>query len=317
MDVTLVLNPAARAGARTGVAMRTAERLRAGGVRVTMVSGGSAAETTALLRTALGLGTDAVVVAGGDGTVSLAIQELAGTGVPLGIVPVGTGNDLAQALGLRDLDADGAAAAVLAGRTRTIDLARAVRPDGSSVLYATVLAGGFDSRVNDRANRMQWPRGPRRYTVAILIEFLTLRGIPFDVDLELADGRAVRSSGDLIMATVGNGPSYGGGIPICPDADLEDGLLDVTLVRPIGRMRLLRLLPRVYRGTHTSLAPVETFRARRVRLSAPAVTAYADGEPLGSLPLEIQPAPRALRVFTRAAPPAARSAPGSPDLPVR
>lgn len=133
MDVALLLNPAARAGAHTGAATRAAERLRAAGHRVAIISGGSAAESSALLRAALEVGTDAVVVAGGDGTVSLALQELAGTGVPLGIVPCGTGNDMAAALGVADLDADAAADAVIAGRVRTIDLARIIRPDGTSV----------------------------------------------------------------------------------------------------------------------------------------------------------------------------------------
>lgn len=298
MDVALLMNPAARAGAHTGVATRTAERLRAAGHRVTLISGGSAAESSALLRTAVEIGTDAVVVAGGDGTVSLAIQVLAGGPVPLGIVPAGTGNDLATALGLRDLDADAAADAVIAGVTRAIDLARVTRADGSVTLYGTVLASGFDSKVNDRANRMRWPRGPMRYNIAMLVEFLRLRGIPFDIELDLDDGSTERIAGDLVMATVGNGPTYGGGIPICPSADLEDGLLDVTLVRPAGRLRLLRLLPRVYRGTHTRSAQVSTYRARAVRLASPGVTAYADGDPLGPLPLTVEVVPAALRVFS-------------------
>lgn len=297
MDVALLMNPAARAGAQTGAAMRTAERLRAAGHRVSVISGGSAAESSDLLRTALELGTDAVVVAGGDGTVSLAIQILAGGDVPLGIVPAGTGNDLANALGLRDLDADAAADAVIAGTTRAIDLARVTRADGSTVLYGTVLASGFDSKVNDRANRMRWPRGHMRYNIAILVEFLKLRGIPFEVELDLEDGRTERIATDLVMATVGNGRSYGGGIPICPDADLEDGLLDVTLVRPAGRLKLLRLLPRVYQGTHTTIEQVSTYRVRGARLASPAVTAYADGDPLGSLPLAVEVVPGALRVF--------------------
>lgn len=299
MDVALLTNPAARSGAHTGVAMRAAERLREGGHRVTVVSGGNAAESSSLLRTALDVGTDAVVVAGGDGTVSLALQILAGGDVPLGIVPTGTGNDFATALGLRDLDADAAADAVIGGRTRTIDLARVTRADGSTLLYGTVLASGFDSKVNDRANRMRRPRGHRRYDIALLIEFLTLRGIPFDVELDLADGTTERLAGDLVMATVGNGRTYGGGIPICPDADLEDGLLDVTLVRPAGRLRLLRLLPRVYRGTHTTTVPeVSTYRIRAARLVSPGTTAYADGEPLGRLPVSVEVVPRAVRVFT-------------------
>ncbi|MET0830669.1 MAG: diacylglycerol kinase [Microbacterium sp.] len=298
MNVTLLVNPAARGGAHTGSATRAAERLRAHDVRTTIISGGSAAESSRLLRTAIGLGTDAVVVAGGDGTVHLAIQELAGTRVPLGIIPAGTGNDMAIALGLRELDAEAAADAIAAGRTQRIDLARVTRADGTTSFFGSVLASGFDSRVNDRANAMRWPRGGSRYNIAILIEFLTLKGIPYEIDLELADGARERIVGDLVMATVGNGSHYGGGIPICPDADPADGLLDVTLVRPAGRLRLLRLLPRVYRGTHTTVPEVSTRRVRSVRLSSPGVTAYADGDPIGALPLMIEVAPAALSVFT-------------------
>ncbi len=298
MNVALLTNPAARGGAHTGSATRAAERLRAHGLRTTVISGGSAEESTELLRTAIALGTDAVVVAGGDGTVRLAIEELAGTAVPLGIIPAGTGNDFATALGLRELDAEAAADAIIAGRTRRIDLARVVRDDGSSAYFGTVLASGFDSKVNDRANAMRWPKGGSRYNIAILREFLTLRGIPYRVDLESEDGTRDTVTGDLVMATVGNGRTYGGGIPICPDADIADGLLELVLVRPAGRLRLLRLLPRVYRGTHTSVAEVSTHRVRSVRLSSPGVTAYADGDPIGALPLTIEVAPASLTVFT-------------------
>jgi diacylglycerol kinase (ATP) len=102
------------------------------------------------------------------------------------------------------------------------------------------------------------------------------------------------------MATVGNGRTYGGGIPICPDADPADGLLDLVLVRPAGRARLLRLLPRVYRGSHATVPEVAMRRVRSVRLASPGVTAYADGDPIGALPLTVDVAPRALRVFAPA-----------------
>jgi len=299
MDVALVVNPTARAGAHTNAAEVAAARLRTHGIRTTLIAGGSAAESSRLLRLALDAGADAVLVAGGDGTVNLAAQELAGTGVPLGIVPIGTGNDVAASVGLRENDAVGAADAVAGGLTHTIDLARLRRADGSSRLYATALASGFDSRVNDRANRMRWPRSHVRYDIAILVEFLRLRSVPFEVDWESADGTARTIAEPLIMATVGNGRTYGGGIPICPDADMTDGLLDLTLVRPVSRARLLRLLPRVYRGTHTEIADlVVTARARRVRISAPDTTAYADGDAMGMLPLEVEAVPGALRIFT-------------------
>lgn len=300
MNVTLLVNPAARSGAHTGAAPQAAERLRAHGLRTTIISGGSAAESSELLRTAVALGTDAVVVSGGDGTVNLAIQVVASTGIPLGIIPSGTGNDLAAAVGLKELDVVRAAETIAAGATRDIDLARVTRTDGSTTLFGSVLASGFDSKVNDRANAMRWPRGGSRYNIAILIEFLTLAGIPYDVELELEDGTTERITGDLVMATVGNGRSYGGGIPICPTADPADGILDVTLVRPAGRLRLLRLLPRVYKGTHTSVPEVSTYRVRSARLSSHGVTAYADGDPIGTLPLRIDVVPGALRLFAPA-----------------
>lgn len=300
MDVALLVNPAARSGAHSDAAERAAARLRAAGIRVGVISGGSAADSSALLRAAIEVGTDAVLVAGGDGTVNLAIQELAGTGVPLGVIPVGTGNDLASAVGLRELHAAAAADAVIAGRTRRIDLARATRADGSSRLYATVFASGFDAKVNDRANAMRWPRGHIRYDIAVLVEFLRLRGLLFRVELELAGGATEIVDGPLLMATVGNGPTYGGGIPICPDAVLDDGLLDVTLVRPAGRLALLRLLRKVYAGTHASSPHVIVRRARAVRLTSPDIdmTAYADGDPIGALPMRIDAVPAALTVFT-------------------
>ena len=150
MNVTLLVNPAARAGAHTGAATprppsgcaRTASAPRSS-------AAGSAAESSELLRTALELGTDAVVVAGGDGTVHLAIQELAGTGIPLGIIPAGTGNDFAATLGLRELDVAAAAETIAAGRTRAIDLARVTR-DGR---HHDVLRLGARERVRLEGQR--------------------------------------------------------------------------------------------------------------------------------------------------------------------
>ncbi len=297
MNVTLLMNPAARSGAQHGAAREAATHLRRRGAKTTIVSGGSAAESRELLRTAIALGTDAVVVAGGDGTVHLAVQELAGSAVPLGIVPTGTGNDFADALGVREREVSAAADVIARGETRVVDLARLTRSDGSTGYFASVLASGFDSKVNDRANAMTWPKGGSRYTIALGLEFLRLRGVPFELVLRLPDGTSERLDGDLVMATVGNTRSYGGRIPICPDADPADGELDVTLVRPAGRARLARLIPRVYQGTHTSLPEVVTRRITGITLASPGVTAYADGDPVGALPLTVDVAPGALRVF--------------------
>lgn len=297
--IAALVNPAARSGAHTLVAERAVERLREHGASVVVVSGGSAAESVALLSELADRDdVDALAVIGGDGTAQLALEPAHRSGKPLGIVPAGTGNDLAALLGLRELDPISAADVIAAGHTAPLDVARTTTDAGEVALFATVLASGFDSRVNDRANAMRWPRGHARYNIAILLEFLTLRGLPYTIELVTDAGDARRIDEDLVMATVGNGSTYGGGIPVCPSADPRDGLLDVTLVRPAGRARLLRLLPRLYRGTHVEAAEVETVRVRRIRLESPGVTAYADGDPIGSLPLTIDVLPAAVTLFT-------------------
>jgi diacylglycerol kinase (ATP) len=295
VNVAVVVNPAARSGAHTGSATKAVERLREHGHRVTEISGGSAHESSELILTAVRTGIDALVVVGGDGTVNLAVQHLAGTGVPLGVVPAGTGNDFATSLGIPQLEPERAADVIAAGVVRRIDLARVSSVDGDPRFYVTVLASGFDSRVNDRANRMRFPRGDSRYRIAILLEFLRLAPIPYRVTVDDVD-----LVGPFVMASVGNTRTYGGGIPICPDADPGDGRLDVTVVSASGRLRLLRLLPTVYRGTHVEHPEVTTLRGRHVRLEAADVTAYADGDPVGALPLSIDVLPGALGVFAPA-----------------
>ncbi|MGW3681482.1 diacylglycerol kinase [Streptomyces prasinus] len=290
-EITLFVNPTAGRGRGARAVRPAASALRAAGFSVRTVLGEDAADALARARGAVEEGTGALIAVGGDGMVNLALQAVVGTGTPLGLIAAGTGNDFARALGvpLRDPAAAGRmiADALKRGRVRDIDLGRV-----GDRWFANVLASGFDSRVNDRGNRMRLPVGRFRYDLAMVAELTALRPIPYRITLD--DG-AVREV-EATLVAVGNGPSYGGGMRVCPDADLTDGLLDVTVVGACGRARLLQIFPTVYRGTHVDRPEVSVFRASRVELAAEGVTGYADGEPLGPLPLTVRSVRGAVRV---------------------
>lgn len=224
---------------------------------------------------------------------SLALQALAGTRTPLGVVAVGTGNDFAHTLGLpvRDPAAAGklAAEALKGNRIRDVDLGRV-----GERWFGTVLASGFDSRVNDRGNRMRWPGGRFRYDLAMIAELAAFKPIPYRITLDGGEVREIEAT----LVAVGNGSSYGGGMRICSGARTDDGLFDVTVVGDCTRTTLLRVFPKVYRGTHLSHPKVSTHRVRTITLQADGVTGYADGEPLGALPLTAQCVPGAVRVLS-------------------
>ncbi|WP_221351438.1 diacylglycerol kinase [Streptomyces beigongshangae] len=290
-EITLFVNPAAGRGRGARAARPAASALRAAGFRVRTVLGGNAQEALTRARRAVEAGTGALVAVGGDGMAHLALQAVAGTRTPLGLVAVGTGNDFARTLGLpvRDPAAAGrVVAGVLKGAgPRDIDLGRV-----GGTWFGTVLASGFDSRVNDRGNRMRWPGGRFRYDLAMLAELAALRPLRYRITLDDGPAREVEAT----LVAVGNGSSYGGGMRICADADPTDGLFDVTVVGACSRTTLLRVFPRVYRGTHLNHPVVTVHRAARVELAAEGVTGYADGEPLGPLPLTARCVPAAVRV---------------------
>ncbi|MFE1415771.1 diacylglycerol kinase [Streptomyces sp. NPDC058746] len=294
-EITLFVNPTAGRGRGAHAAQPAASAVREAGFQVRSVVGADGPDALERLRAAVREGTGAVVVVGGDGMVSLALQALAGTPVPLGVVAEGTGNDFARALGLpvREPARAGrlAAEALKEGRFREIDLGR-VAGAGGGTWYGTVLCAGFDSRVNDRGNRMRLPAGRFKYDLAMIAELAAFRPFPYRITLD--DGPAVETEATLVA--VGNGSSYGGGMRICAGAEPDDGLFDVTVVGACSRATLLKVFPRVYRGTHLDHPKVTVHRARKVTLEAAGITAYADGEPLGALPVTAECVPGALRV---------------------
>lgn len=296
--VVVAINPTASFGARQGVGERTADALRAAGFEVASLLEADAATLTAAGRAAVDDAADALVVVGGDGMVNLGANLVAGTPIPLGIVPTGTGNDMARGLGIPHDDPDAAIRALIAAfdrRPRTIDAARMryTGADGQPAerWFACMLSAGFDAIVNERANRMRRPRGPSRYILAMLIELVRLKPISYRLVL---DDDVIETEASLIA--LGNGVSLGGGMKVTPHAKLEDGLLDVAVVRPMSRFAFLRLFPRVYEGTHVRDPRVVVHRARRVRIEGP-VVAYADGERIAPLPIDVEVVPTALRIL--------------------
>lgn len=300
MRALIVINPTARGGAFADVGDLLLHRLTAAGWDVQLRVPYTAEEARHLIAEAR-LDRDAVIVAGGDGTVGIAVQELAGSDVRLGVIPTGTGNDFAAAFGLHTLDATAAVQTVLDGTERVIDLGLSTTDTGATRPFATVLASGFDSLVNDRANRMRFPRGHSRYIVALFVEYLRLKRVEYRVSWTDADGVAGSADGVYLMASVANTRSYGGGVPIAPCADASDGVLDLILVKPAGRIRLLRLLSTVLRASHEDQPEVTTRRVKTVRLEAVGVRAYADGDPVADLPLDVSVLRGALRLYVPAA----------------
>jgi diacylglycerol kinase (ATP) len=292
--VVVAVNPMASFGHRRDVGPRVVERLAAAGHTVIAMDEANIELLRRETRRAVEAGTDALVVVGGDGMANLGINLVAGTGIPLGIVPSGTGNDLADGMGIPVDDTEGAIDRLLQAlqhEPRAID-AGTIRHGELTTWFGSVVSAGFDATVNERANAMTRPRGRSRYVVALLRELATLRPRQYRI---LADGRSLDT--EAMLVSVANNRSLGGGMRIVPDADLADGRLELFIVGPMSRIRFLRVFPKVFRGEHTGLPEVSIVSVSSVRIEADNTVAYADGERIGPLPVEITVAPGVLRVL--------------------
>jgi diacylglycerol kinase (ATP) len=286
-EIALLTNPTAGKGRGLRTAAIALPRLREAGFSVRSLVGRDADEALELAQRSVADGVEALVVVGGDGMVHLALQALVGTTTRLGIIPAGTGNDVARYLGISRSDPQRAADVVIGSRTRTIDTARA-----GPKHFVTVLAAGFDAKVNERANGMRWPRGQLRYTLATMAELRVFEPLPYTLEL---DGRLVHL--DAMLVAVGNGPSFGGGLRITEGAVIDDGLLDVVIIKTMSKPDLVRTYPKLYTGGHTKHPQYEHHRVRSVTVAAPGVVGYADGERVGALPLTVDVQPRSLTVL--------------------
>ena len=292
-QIRLLVNPSAGKGRALEILPDVAGSLRDSGANLEILLSRDFAEAKSMAHQAIADGVDVLAVMGGDGMMHLGVNTSAAahaegrSRTTLGLIPAGTGNDLCRGIGLPPKDAVAAAEIIAAGRSRSIDLARV-----AETYVAAVLATGFDALVNRRANQMPWPRGSTRYALAVMAELRVFSPLHYRLTL---DGK-IRKLPAMLVA-IGNTSSYGGGMLICPQADPYDGLLDVTIIHPVGRLKLLRLFPEMYSGSFVRDACVEQLRVREATVEGPGLVGFGDGEMLGAAPLQVCSVPRALPVF--------------------
>lgn len=218
-----------------------------------------------------------VISVGGDGLAHLVIQATAPRHIPFAVMPAGTGNDIVRTLGWSLDDIENYLEKVTTTDAQPIDLGNV-----DSEWFAAILSTGFDSVVNERANQLRWPKGPQRYNVAIALELPKFKPLEYEIT---TDTQTFTTKAMLIA--IGNGKSYGGGMYVCPQAQLNDGLFDVMILEPVSKVEFLKVFPKVYSGSHISHPQVKILRTKKISVSANAI-AYADGERIGPAPISAE-----------------------------
>jgi diacylglycerol kinase (ATP) len=220
---------------------------------------------------------EGVISVGGDGLAHLILQIAVPRNIPFAIIPAGTGNDIVRTLGWSLENIESQLDRITTAAPEAIDLGNV-----DSEWFAAILSTGFDSIVNERANRLKWPKGPQRYNVAIARELPRFTPIEYEIT---TDTRTFTTKAMLIA--IGNGRSYGGGMLVCPQAHINDGLFDVMILEPVSKLEFLKVFPKVYSGSHLTHPQVSTFRTKKITIHADAV-AYADGERIGAAPISAE-----------------------------
>lgn len=292
--ILLIVNPAAGRGRASRLAAPVAEFLRGRGASVCVHTATSSEQASRQARAAAGeFGCIAAV--GGDGTVNAVATGVFGTGVALGILPAGNGNDIARGLGL-PRDPFDAARALVRHLPKRVDALCACFADGTTRLYLGAGGVGLDSEAARLAQeRFTDVPGTIRYIAAALWALGKYR--PLEVKLETENGTLDRVCAKVLLLAVANGPSYGGGLRIAPQADMCDGQLDLVLVEPLHWSRIIEALPRLLQNGNLRYPELRRFRTRRVHImTSPPAVFHGDGELLGHTPVEITVLPAAVPV---------------------
>ena len=293
--LTLVVNERSGGGRAGRILPKVARRLReqVPTAELHIISSSSWTEAEKLTRAAAleARPGDALLVMGGDGMAHLGLNAAAGTEATLGLIPAGTGNDFARGVGV-PRTVDEAVGVIVAGRIRTVDLAHISNDTFPRRYVGAVVSTGYDARVNRSTNHIRLRLGALSYGYIAMRELASFSPLHYDM---IIDG--VRRRQEAMLVAVSNTGIFGGGMRIAPDADPADGFLDVTVVGPVSRTTLLRLLPSMYSGAFIKHPCVEQFRVRSIELAGEGLFVMGDGEELGEVPVRVECVPEALKVF--------------------
>ena len=274
----IAINPHSGNGRGSEVAAEVIRYLSLHDISYRSIAAASASElTSSLTREIESKVYSGLIAVGGDGLAHLVMQICVPRDLPFAVVPAGTGNDFVRTLGWSLDNIEPLLRRVTTTEATPIDLGNV-----DSEWFGAILSTGFDSVVNERANRLKWPSGPQRYNAAIALELPRFKPSTYEIT---CDGESFTT--EAMLVAVGNGRSYGGGMNICPQAQLNDGLFDLIILEPVSKVEFLKVFPRVYSGSHISHPKVRSIRAKKVTINAKAV-AYADGERIGPAPISAE-----------------------------
>ena len=276
----IAINPTSGQGRGASMGTKVAGYCSSRGIDYEIITGVSAQSLSSALKGKISKDRvliDGIIAVGGDGLAHLILQSAVPANIPIAFIPGGTGNDFVRTLGWSRDEITAYLQRVFETNPVNIDLGLV---DGE--WFAAVLSSGFDAIVNERANILKWPKGPMRYNAAIALELPKFKPVQYEIEL---DDQLISTQAMLIA--IGNGSSYGGGMKVCPDASIHDGLFDVMVLRPVSIPEFIRVFPKVYSGRHIHHPEVDVYRSKRVRIEADTV-AYADGERIGQLPISAE-----------------------------
>jgi diacylglycerol kinase (ATP) len=298
MKVAVVANPTSGRGKGATLIPQVEAELRSLGVEHTIHISQSAADPERLARTATADGADVIAALGGDGHIGACVNGVmsGGASAALAVIPAGTGNDFARLIGMNPKEPLGAVRVLRAPNMKRIDVVRLKLPQGERY-FVNVAGAGFDSEANAYANRMRWFRGKTKYVIATFVLLPGFRAARFHITVD-------RQEHDVpgMLIAVGNGRSYGGGMRVCPDAEVDDGVLDITVVGEVSKPDFIKTFPKVFTGRHVSHPKVRQFRGAEVSITAErTLQVFADGEHAGTLPAMFTVVPLALRIVVPSA----------------